>query len=427
MELLKFKTTNVEGIENHESKNIEASGGATAILAYKIRQRRKDKSFTDKGKKIEEQAVVNEESSQTLRVAFPIFGKPLSYINEKGEKSGMIWEIWSKVWDRLLIKYPQYRSIKLDYIIIEDPVVDDLFRGIVNNKYDILIGDFTPNAERLSFSLFTEPIFTEKLVGVYKNTDDSGMSLDYSIWIKIFYILRIPLLIFIIISFIMAIQGYFYRNSKKTTFLDVYAQALNAIFNDGGGKLNGNVYRIITGKNYLQWVFIMIIIIISFASLFFLQTVAISKSLDIIEKNRDPFAFPNGKRVLVPKTFENSEELKKCCGIKTVESNNNSSTTDSLAKEYEKRRIKDGLIGFFQTSTLVDYWIEKNEFYAVSPTTFAEPSEVSFVISKTQPQYLQLINESLHYLKWNGTLNKICKNYLNRFCTQPMNISVFFK
>ena len=230
MELLKFKTTNVEGIENHESKNIEAAGGATAILAYKIRQRRKDKSFTDKGKKIEEQAVVNKESLETLRVAFPIFGKPLSYINEKGEKSGMIWEIWSKVWERLLIQYPQYRSIKLNYIIVENPVPDDLFRGIVNNKYDILIGDFTPNAERLSFSLFTEPIFTEKLVGVYKNTDDSGMSLDYSIWIKIFYILRIPLLIFIIISFIMAIQGYFYRNSKKTTFLDVYAQALNQNF-----------------------------------------------------------------------------------------------------------------------------------------------------------------------------------------------------
>ena len=74
--------------------------------------------------------------------------------------------------------------------------------------------------------------------------------------------------------------------------------------------------------------------------MFFLQTVARSKSLDIIEKNRDPFAYPNGKRVLVPKAFENSEELKKCCGITTVESNKNSNTTNSLAKEYEKGEEK---------------------------------------------------------------------------------------
>ena len=427
MELLKFKTTNVEGIENHNYKKAELPIGATAILGYKIKQRRKDKSFTDKGKKIEEQETQIENNIQKLRVAFPIFGKPLSYLNEKGEKDGMLWDIWIEIWERLIIKYPQYRSIELDYIIVKDPVADDLFRGIVNNKYDIIIGDYTPDPKRLLFSLFTEPLFSEKIVGVYKNTDDSGMSLDYSIWVKIFYILRIPLLIFIIISFIMAIQGYYYRNSKKTTFLDVYAQALNAIFNDGGGKLNGNVYRIVTGKNYLQWIIMIIIIVISFASLFFLQTVAISKSLDIIEKNKDPFAFPSGKRVLVEKYFKNAEDFKKCCGIITVESNNDFNTTESLAKEYEKRRIKDNLIGFFQNSTLVDYWIQKKEFYSVSPTIFSEPSDVSFAISKVKIEYLTLINESIHYLKWNGTLNKICKKYLNRFCTQPMNISVFFK
>ena len=120
MELLKFKTTNVEGIENHESKNIVKICISNSYFSLQDKTKRKDKSFTDKGKKIEEQAVVNKESLETLRVAFPIFGK-LSYINEKGEKSGMIWEIWSKVWERLLIQYPQYRSIKLNYIIDENP------------------------------------------------------------------------------------------------------------------------------------------------------------------------------------------------------------------------------------------------------------------------------------------------------------------
>lgn len=422
MDLLKFNTSNLN-IEQFERHN---SGGDHAKQLLFLRKKRNEEEEKLRRKDID---VIKEigENKEVLNVAFPLFGNPVSYINDKGEKDGIIWRMWEKIWERLLLTNPLYNSITVNYIVIKNPDIDSLFRDMINKKYDIMLGDFTPSPERLLYSLFTEPLYSEKMVGVYSNIDDTGTSLDYNILTKIFQVLKYPLFIFFIISVLMAVQGYFYRRSKKDTFLDVWAQALNGIFNDGGGKLNGNVYQIITRKHYLQWVFVIIMIIFSFGILFYLQTVAISKSLDILERNKDPFAFPEGKRILVPKGFQGIESLKTCCKIIPVEAVSDDNSTESLAKEYEKRKEKQGLIGFFQISTLVTEFLRSNTEYTQSPTTFSEPNQVSFVVSKTKPEFVVLVNESIHYLKWNGELNLICKDILNRFCTQPMNISMFFK
>lgn len=426
MELLKFNTSNLTNIEGVE---IGSKGGGKGIgksVLKKIRERRTEEIEKTKKKDVAEAKEVSE-NKEVLNIAFPLFGEPISYINERGEKDGIIWTMWEKIWERLKSTNPIYQSLKVNYVVIKNPIVDDLFRDMVNKKYDIMIGDFTPSPERLVYSLFSEPLYSEKMVGVYSNVDDTGASLDYNIWGKILDVLKIPLLVLFGFSILMAVQGYIYRRDKKDTFLDVYAQALNGIFNDGGGKLNGNVYQIVTRKNYLQWILIMIVIIFSFVILFYLQTIAISKSLDILERNNDPFAYPEGKKILVPKGFKGIEGLKNCCKIIAVESTSNDNTTEGLAKEYEKRKDKEGIIGFYQISTVATAFLRKNTNYSQSPTTFSEPNQVSFVVSKLKPEYIVLINETIHYLKWNGELNKICSKYLNRFCTQPMNISMFFK
>lgn len=448
MELLKFNTSNLtmyEGIQKNKSNRNRPGAiigdkydrediaefeldnrGVAKYIVKRIIDRRREEDAQKRKKKIEDIEEVSK-NKQFLNVAFPLFGDPVSFINEKGEKDGIVWRMWEKIWNRLKSTNPFYESMTVKYIIIEKPIVDDLFRDMVNKKYDIMLGDFTPSPERLVYSLFTEPLYSEKMVGVYSNIDDTGTTLDYNIWSKVLEVLKFPLLFVFGFSILMAIQGYFYRRNKNDTFLDVWAQSLNGIFNDGGGKLNGNVYQIVTRKNYFQWIFVIIMIIASFIIIFYLQTIAISKSLDILERNNDPFAYPEGKKILVPKGFAGRDSLKNCCKIISVESKSNDNTTEGLAKEYENRKEKEGLIGFYQISTLVNTFLKENNNYSQSPTTFSEPNQTSFVISKVKPEYLVLINESIHYLKWNGELNKICTSFLNRFCTQPMNISMFFK
>ena len=462
MELLKFNTSNLtmfEGIQKNKSNKSNSNSnrdinelsrpnyvsgentiddreprfdtemstkGIAKVIISRIIDRRREEEGERRRKRVDDAKEVSE-NKEILNVAFPIFGDPVSFINDKGEKDGIVWEMWKEIWDRLKSTNPFYQAMTVKYTIIEKPIVDDLFRDMVNKKYDIMLGDFTPSPERLVYSLFTEPLYSEKMVGVYSNVDDTGVSLDYNIWSKILQVLQYPLLGLFGFSVLMALQGYYYRRNKSDTFLDVWAQALNGIFNDGGGKLNGNVYQIVTRKNYLQWFFVIIMIIVSFIILFYLQTIAISKSLDILERNNDPFAFPEGKKILVPKGFGGSEGLKNCCKIIAVESKSGDNTTEGLAKEYEKRKKKEDLIGFYQISTLVNNFLKQNSNYSQSPTTFSEPNQTSFVVSKVKPEYLVLINESIHYLKWNGKLNKICSSFLNRFCTQPMNISMFFK
>ena len=424
----------IEEINMNKTRKEHSEFEYSQILNYisNILSNKKNKNSDNQKKKKKDNTIKYESSSnesQQLNIGFPIYGAPISYINENNEPDGIFIKIWTKILENLK-NNSDYKNFDINLKIIENPNTEQLLKDMINNKYDIILGDYTPTPERIQYTFFSESVFTEKNVGVYINNDNEY---NIDIYEKILDVLYYPLLFLIFGSILISSFNYIYKNNKSS-YLNVYLQTINSFLGDKSGIITGKYYTI-NPNSIFTWLLALIIVIILFVFAFYIQTIAISKSLNILEENKDPFAFVKGKRVLIEKDSPYINTLINCCEIVPIESNNDKSyLIQNLADEFLKRHEKDDLIGFYASSPLVNYLINSEnlsqQYYSklkVSPTIFSEPSKVSFMITKYKPQLLHDINDSIHILENNGELTKICKSELNRFCHEPMAISMFFK
>ena len=131
-----------------------------------------------------------------ITVAFPLFGEPSSFINKQGEKDGLLWKMWTIVWDNMKKEKSKYSNVTPIIKVIQNPDIDTLIKGVHNKEYDIVIGDFSANPERLKYTNFSSSFMSVKDVGVYL-ADYSNESLEYAIFRKIMNILYYPLLVLI--------------------------------------------------------------------------------------------------------------------------------------------------------------------------------------------------------------------------------------
>lgn len=352
-----------------------------------------------------------------LTIAFPLFGEPSSFINKQGEKDGLLWKMWDIVWNRMKKEKSKYSGITPIIKVIKNPDIDNLIQGVHNKEYDIVIGDFATNPERLKYSNFTSSFMSVKDVGVYKS-DYSNESIEYALLRKIVNILYYPLIVLIVISVLFTIYANFASVTNKTTFMGSYLQMLNAILGDKGGLVDGPSYKIDGSRSLFIFIFGLVVVFGSFLFLFYIQSISISKSLDLISKNKDPFAFPQGKKVLIMKNSNAMNTLKDCCDIKPIESNSNATNINDLSKEFLKRYKKEKLIGFYGSGNDVNKWIKNHPEFIMSPSKFSSPTPVSMMVSKHKPELLYDINSSIHDTRHDGSLNEICQYYINRLCYQ---------
>lgn len=359
--------------------------------------------------------ITNQEKEQkeneikTIKAAFPIYGAPMSFINNSGDKDGLVFEAWKEVLRKLKDSGHEYNVI---YTVIDEPIFDELVDGLKSRKYDIVIGDYGTNPSVLNNISYSSPFMSVKDVGVY--SDDKDTHFEYKILRKVGGVLFWPFIGLILLSLISSIYAIVF--SKKSNFAGAFVQMMNGILGDRGALMTGTQFTVKPGKTVTVWLFSIIVLLVSFAFLFYIQSVAISKSLDIISKNKDPFLFPDGKKVLVPHGSTALTHLKTCCNVNTVEANTKKANVELLAKEFLDRKDKENLDGFYHSGPEVSKFVKSNPQFIMSDTHFSVPSPVSFMVSKFNPELLYEINKSIAEINWDGLLNPSCELFIDRLC-----------
>lgn len=108
-------------------------------------------------------------SSEKITVVAATSGspKPFTY-EEDGELTGQNIELIKAVFEKL----PQY---KLKIVKVE---FSSIFSGLTSGRYQIAVNNLAKNAEREKNYLFTDPIFKNSYVVIFKNGSDKAQTAD---------------------------------------------------------------------------------------------------------------------------------------------------------------------------------------------------------------------------------------------------------
>ena len=396
--------------ESSGSNNIKASSKDKSL--YEDQDENKSQSGVEisaSRRRAKDKVSLVEENKKKIKIAYPIYGEPMSNLTMTGAKDGLTFRAWEEVNKSMIKNGVEY---DIEYVVVKEPKVDELVEGIKTRKYDMVIGDYGTNPNFLNDVSYTSPFMSIKDVGVYP--EDSDAQYEYRLVKKIASVLFWPFLGLILLSLISSIYAYLF--SRKFHFAGAFVQMMNGILGDRASLISGNSFKVRPGKTVAAWALSILLLISSFAFLFYLQSVAISKSLDIISKNKDPFMFPEGKKVLVPRGATALQTLKDCCNIVTVEAKSKTTDVATIAKEFTERAKKENLVGFYHSGPEVSKFIENNRNFIMSDTKFSNPSPVSFMVSKYRPELLYEVNKGIAEVNWSGVLNDTCKDYINRLC-----------
>ncbi|WP_431769883.1 transporter substrate-binding domain-containing protein [Streptococcus gallolyticus] len=109
------------------------------------------------------------DSSEKITVVAATSGspKPFTY-EEDGELTGQNIELIKAVFEKL----PQY---KLKIVKVE---FSSIFSGLTSGRYQIAVNNLAKNAEREKKYLFTDPIFKNSYVVIFKNGSDKAKTAD---------------------------------------------------------------------------------------------------------------------------------------------------------------------------------------------------------------------------------------------------------
>ncbi|VEE22643.1 polar amino acid transport system substrate-binding protein [Streptococcus equinus] len=109
------------------------------------------------------------DSSEKITVVAATSGspKPFTY-EEDGELTGQNIELIKAVFEKL----PQY---KLKIVKVE---FSSIFSGLTSGRYQIAVNNLAKNAEREKNYLFTDPIFKNSYVVIFKNGSDKAQTAD---------------------------------------------------------------------------------------------------------------------------------------------------------------------------------------------------------------------------------------------------------
>jgi len=345
-----------------------------------------------------------------IKIAYPLYGEPMSFMNSVNKMDGLTFRAWEHI-NKYLNKSGTLYEI--EYVIIKNPNVYDLVEGLKTRKYDIVLGDYGTNPDFMKDVNYTAPFMSIKDVGVYETSNVSNQ-FRYNTLKNFSLMIYKPLIVIIILIIMFSFAVWF--TTSNTKLAGSFVQMMNGILGDRGSLLEGSSFNLNPGKNITSFIFSMVLLLSTFTFLFYLQSAIVSQSVNIISSNKDPFAHPEGTKILVPQGSTAKQTLQDCCGIITVEAKSGTTDVETIANEFMLRAKDENISGFYHSGPEVSKWIENNPTFSVSATKMSSPTPVAFMVSKYKPELLYAINKSIAEINWDGVLNTSCKEYINRLC-----------
>lgn len=331
-----------------------------------------------------------------------VLGKGKHVAKKKGDTTvGLLYDIWGKMKERLSREYTFLETFK------EYSNYDEMVKMVSENKYDVVVGPFQYTEDRLKIVDYTSPIILSKNTILYF-PQQTSLSTFFTVSK---YILE-PVLILILLGICFGVLVYlfdigrtkFYTGSmKKYPFRRILLTSIAAMFGELGFMSENS------SLNYVSLLLVLLIMIISFFMVTYIQGVIIKKIIDI--QNKDQINRDNVKdRILLcPAGYAVSKNFERIgARIKYVDG-----TVDDTIREYLKNTYKyigvslDYMDAIGRESTNLK--VNKENFGFV---------EVAFVVNKNKRDLKHKINIEILKLQDSLVVEHVCKSYIDKEDTQ---------
>jgi ABC-type amino acid transport substrate-binding protein len=287
-----------------------------------------------------------------------------------------------KIWENVAKKY----KIDYEYICVDDSynkLVDD----VANDKYDIVLGDFSITLERIQKVLFTRAYYIGELRVFRKNRNNFITNIFFN---------RLLILLFVFFIFIVLLYTLVYKYFKHTSYI-------TSFFIIFGNFFQNNLYLFYPGtsNNFLRfinlsWSFIRFI----FFAVIITQMVNIivqTSSREISEEEMIQV-----KDILV---LDNSSDLEVLSSL-----GKNPVPVNTIEEAMKKIASSNGDVYWFGelTSTLSkaeNINLEKSE-------NLLFQDEMAVIVNKKYPDIVEKIDKTIIEMQDSQELLNICKIYM---------------
>jgi hypothetical protein len=269
-----------------------------------------------------------------------------------------------------------------------------------DNKYDILIGDFTVNEEANKYASFTKNIFLTKNVLLYKASTDV-----YEIFFKaLMKNLGYPLLIMLLLIIVLG---------SALNYIDKTRGTLGAYWATTVGMLGepGLLTEETDGKLYGMMIS-FVIVISGFYFTMFLQSQTVGEVLDsqnVIDPFVDKTNF-SGTKIVMFKSSGSRKFLQKA-GATIIDFNKKDlglKKDDNIFSYFSQ--TDDEVDGIVATLQGANYWSQEYDNLFISGKELGY-KEIVFAVNKNKRSLMNQMNKSIFTLQDNKIIREKCSKY----------------
>ncbi len=321
--------------------------------------------------------------SNKLKVGVITNAYPFTFCRDDGKKKGLLIEIWEKI--------ARKNQLDFEYICIDPKLTyDKIIEDIYENKYDLVLGDFSVNYKRWQKILFSRPYFVAR-IDVSRKVNSGITKIISNKWI----ILLISLCFFLIIVYsiiYMKINKSSFSNAFYNNFINFFTNMKEVLIKD---RSSANIKFLNVFWSIMRYLFYAMI------------------TAQIIRILVDPEDF------ITKKEFESIKEINVMEGTSFIDMVKSLGKTPIINKSYEE------IINKLKNSNGNVYWLSdkytQNRInikydYELKLTTTKNTiflDENAIAINKKHSDLLHKINNTLTELQDDYSINSICSTYFN--------------
>jgi ABC-type amino acid transport substrate-binding protein len=292
-----------------------------------------------------------------------------------------------KIWERVADKY----NLNYEYICInlDDLTYDDIINDVSDDKYDVVLGDFTLASRRLSKVFFTRAYYLSEIKVFKKKTKT---------FLKNLLTNKFLILLFLIFFIIIITYTFILRHIKHISFFKAFVRVYKEFFTNEIYFLDSGIHNNTTKLINITWSL----------SRFTFFAVIITQLITIILDTNQEF--------ISPQEFENVKEINVLAGTTYVD------FVKKLGKIPILNDSHDEIMKKLINSDGNVYWLNETQKaikllgkYDIKYETTINQNfndENSIIVNKNHPDLLEKIDLIITELQDNGELIKICKGYL---------------
>ena len=312
-----------------------------------------------------------------------------NYSNNKYSKN-LLLNIWDEIKKKLKDKY---RFIEKDIKLYD---YNNIISDINKNKYDLAIGNFNVNVNKLKYVNFTVPLLFNKPVIIYKPSSENTDHLKYFKYL--FNVWKIPiLLLFFLLLFIYILISL----KGKYSILDNIYYAFGILMGKTSIHHNSNI------KNIKHLMLNISIYLIAYFVVIYITAISAAKSVPYLSDINSLEYSIKDKEILVPRQSRISSVIKKNGGI-PIYYNDEKYDIDPYTYFIERKEKDDTISGFMYYG--FNKINEKAKKYNLKVSKLSLGNyRVSFPVNKKKTKLLSDINDVINQIYQNGTIYNLCK------------------